>query len=82
MVTDRRRKLLRRRGTPRRHARAAGAARGAVERHRGGALWPELEAETARRQILAPATVRVTFRAASKRRPTVVTAIGKPEVGP
>jgi hypothetical protein len=70
VVTDRRRKLLRRRGTPRRHARAVGATRGAVERHRGGALWLEPEAETARRQVLAPATVRVTFRAASKRRPS------------
>ena len=32
-----------RRGTPRRRTRAAGAARGTVERHHGGALWPELE---------------------------------------
>jgi hypothetical protein len=33
--------VRRRRGTPRRHARAARATRGAIERHRGGALWPE-----------------------------------------
>jgi hypothetical protein len=82
VVTDQRRELRRRRGTPRRHGRAAGATRGAVERHHGGALWPEPEAETARRRVLAPAVVRVTFRVASRQRPVVVTAIGKPEVGP
>ena len=34
-----------RRGTPRRRTCAAGAARGTIERHHGGALWPEPEAE-------------------------------------
>ena len=33
------RRWRRRRGAPRRCTRAAGAARGAVERHLGGALW-------------------------------------------
>jgi hypothetical protein len=41
----------RRHGTSRRSSRAAGAARGAVEGHRDGALWPE--PKTTRRRYIA-----------------------------
>jgi hypothetical protein len=53
-------------GPSRRHTRAAVAARGAVERHRGVTLWPEPEVETARRRDLFPRRLRLSSRAAAR----------------
>jgi hypothetical protein len=79
--STRRRRRWRCHGTPRRYTRAAAAARGAVERYCGGALW-ELVLVHAARCGFVPARQRnggaVFFPCGAIRRPAVLTAAEEP----